>query len=357
MLSLNKAFEELTPEGAYVILDKATELERQGKNIIHLEIGQPDFPTPNNIVDAGVSALQSGQTRYTSPLGILPLRKKLAQIHGVSSDQIAITPSGKTAIFVAMSAILEKGDHVYYPNPGFPTYRALIDYLGCIPQDKITKDTKLIIINSPSNPTGKIFSKGEIELIKKNDCWVITDEIYSQIVYQDYTSYYDLCDKEKTILVSGFSKTYSMTGWRIGYMAFPERLKSFVDCFLTHSVGCTATFTQLAALEALTGSQEPIKRMIYEFQKRRDYVVEALNGIPGVVCPYPRGAFYVFPNVSFYKMKSSMIADHLLNNGVAVLPGTAFGSKGEGFIRISYATSMEKLREGIKRIKVALEYL
>lgn len=357
MLKVNRAFEELTPEGAYLVLDKANELERQGKDIIHLEIGQPDFPTPNNIVFAGVSALQKGQTKYTSPLGILPLRERLAEIHGVTTDQVAITPSGKTAIFVAMSAILEKGDHVYYPNPGFPTYRALIEYLGCIPQDKITKDTKLIIINSPSNPTGKILSKSEMEIIKKNDCWVITDEMYSEIVYQEYQSYYDMCEREKTILVNGFSKTYSMTGWRIGYMAFPERLKSSIECFLTHTVGCTATFTQIAALEALNGDKKPIARMIFEFEKRRDFLVEGLNNIPGIVCPMPLGAFYVFPKIMFPNMTCTLMSNYLLENGVAVLPGKSFGAKGNGHIRISYATSMENLKEGIRRIKVALEYL
>jgi len=357
MSKVSDCLNKLTPEGAYVVLNKANQLEAMGKSIIHFEIGQPDFPTPKNIVDAGIDAIISGKTRYTSPLGIFELRNEIAKKHKVSVEQVAITPSGKTAIFVAMAALLNKGDHVHYPNPGFPTYRALIDYFDCVPQDKITNLTKLIILNSPSNPTGEVLGHNEMIAIKKHDTYVITDEMYSELSYGDYESYYGLSNKDKTILVNGFSKTYAMTGWRIGYMVFPKEMTEKIDCFLTHTVGCTATFTQYAALEALRGDQNSVKKMKFEFEKRRDYIVEFLNSIPGVTCKKPEGAFYAFPNISFFKKTSDEIAKHLLDEGVAVLPGTAFGDKGEGYIRISYATSMENIMEGLRRIKVALSIL
>jgi len=353
MLNLNKNFDSFTSGGSYAVMEKAAKLEKKGKSIIHFEIGQPDFPTPETIVLAGISALKKGYTKYNPPLGIMPLRERLAKIHNVSSHQIAITPSGKTALFAAMSAVLNKGDHVYYPDPGFPTYRILTKYFGCIPQDKITNKTKLIILNSPNNPTGNVMTKKEMHEINKHNSWVITDEIYSHIVYGNYVSYYDICNTKKTILVHGFSKTYSMTGWRIGYLAFPKELEEKMDCFLTHMVGCTATFTQYAALEAVQGSQISVAEMVAEFKKRRDYIIKALLDIPGVICPKPDGAFYVFPDISSFGKTSAEIADYLLKNGVAVLPGTLFGKNGEGNIRLSYATNWKNIKEGIKRMKIA----
>lgn len=354
--------DKLTHEGAYLVLNQATKLEGLGKNIIHLEIGQPDFPTPKNIVDAGISALIDGKTKYSPPLGVYSLREEIANKHNISPGQVAVTPSGKAAIFMAMSTVLSPHDEVLYPNPGFPTYKALIEYLGCraVPYKQLsqvpglhTKKTKLIIINSPSNPTGEIGTYSELLAITNLNSMVMTDEIYSDIVYGDYQSYYDIADKDKTILVSGFSKSYSMTGWRIGYMAFPPGLEDKIDCLLTHTIGCTATFTQHAAIEALSGPQDSVKEMVKEFKVRRDYIVEELNKIDNVTCATPQGAFYVFPKINHDK-SSAWIADYLLKNGVAVLPGSAFGSGGEGYLRLSYATSITNLTEGIRRLKIAL---
>ncbi|MFH2085544.1 MAG: pyridoxal phosphate-dependent aminotransferase [bacterium] len=376
-------------EGAYAVLSKATKLESAGKNIVHFEIGQPDFPTPQNIVDAGVKAITSGQTKYTSPLGIIPLREALAKRVSdtrhlsLTADNIAVCPSGKTAIFMAMAAVLEPGDEVIYPNPGFPTYQTLIDYLGCVRKpiplleensfsfdmqafhQSFSAKTKLIIINSPSNPTGGVMPQADLDeitqTIKGKNCWVMTDEMYASITYgnQPYPSFYAIPGvQDQTILVDGFSKTYAMTGWRIGYVAAPPSLIEKVDFLLTHTVGCTATFTQYAALEALTGSQEPVKQMVAEFNSRRDFVVKTLNDIPGVKCPIPEGAFYVFPNIKSFGKTSAEIATYLLETGgVALLPGTSFGEYGEGYLRISYATSMDKLEEGLTRVKNALAKL
>lgn len=379
----------LRPEGAYAVLNKATKLEQQGKQIIHLEIGQPDFPTPKNIADAGIKAIRNGFTKYNPPLGINPLREKIAYEVGksrnidVKPSQIAVTPSGKTAIFIALSAILEKGDEVIYPNPGFPTYQTLIDYFGCIRKPipllekngfsfdmsvfkkSISSKTKAIILNSPSNPTGGIIPQKDLlqiaDLVKNTNCWVITDEMYAKIIYDglEYPSYYGINNvQNRTILVDGFSKTYSMTGWRIGYLAAPEKIMNKIDCLLTHTVGCAATFTQYAVLEALNGLQTSVVNMNKEFVKRRNFIVDELNHIKGVSCATPRGAFYVFPNIKKIGKSSKWLADFLLEEGkVALLPGTAFGEYGEGYLRISYANSLENLKEGLRRINISVKKL
>lgn len=384
-----KRINVLKPEGAYAVLSKATRLETEGKKIIHFEIGQPDFPTPKNIIEAGIKAIKSGLTKYNPPLGIMSLRKKIAaeinktRVLNLSEKQIAITPSGKTAIFAAMAAVLNKGDEVIYPDPGFPTYRSLIDFFGAVAKPvpllestgfsfdmsifkkSFSKKTKLIILNSSSNPTGGVIPKKDLlviaEIIKKTNCWVITDEMYSKIIYDRliYPSFYSLPGvQNRTILVDGFSKTYSMTGWRIGYLAAPKFLIEKIDYLLTHTVGCTATFTQYAALEALNGPQNSLEKMVEEFKKRRDFVVSELNKIHGIKCQSPQGAFYVFPNIKSFGKSSKWIANYLLENaGVALLDGTAFGKYGEGYLRISYATDMKNLKEGIKRIKKALSKL
>lgn len=388
-MNLAKRMFVLKPEGAYAVLTKATQLEAQGKNIVHFEIGQPDFPTPKNISDAAVDAIRKGFTKYNPPLGILLLRKRIAQELSktrdidISEKQIAITPSGKTAIFVAISAILEKGDEVIYPNPGFPTYQTLIDYFGCkrkpIPlleknsfsfdmevfRKSFSKKTKLIVLNSPSNPTGGVMPMEDLkeiaERVAKSNCWVITDEMYSKIIYDGmkYPSFYSLRNiQDRTIMIDGFSKTYSMTGWRIGYLAAPEKIMDKIDYLLTHVVGCTATFTQYAVLEGLNGPQTELKQMIEEFEKRRNFVVEELNKIKNVSCQKPEGAFYVFPNIKAFRKSSKWIANYILEKaGVALLDGTSFGDFGEGYLRISYATSIENLRKGISRIKTILQLL
>ncbi|KKQ24796.1 MAG: Aspartate aminotransferase [Candidatus Roizmanbacteria bacterium GW2011_GWC2_37_13] len=385
----SKQLDALKAEGAYAVLNKATKLETEGKKIIHFEIGQPDFPTPQNITSAAISALKKGLTKYNAPLGIMPLRRRIAQglnetkNISVSENNIAVTPSGKTAIFVAMSSILEKGDEVIHPDPGFPTYRSLIDFLSCKPKPiplleetgfsfdmkifkkNFSKKTKLVILNSPSNPTGGIIKLEDLEeireMVKKTNCWVMTDEMYSKIIYDGikYPSFYSFKSlHHQTILVDGFSKTFSMTGWRIGYLSAPASLIEKIDYFLTHTVGCTATFTQYAVLEGLNGPQNQVKKMVKEFEKRRNFVVSELNKIKGIKCQIPQGAFYVFPNIKSFKKSSKWIANYLLEEaGVALLDGTSFGKYGEGYLRISYATSMENLKEGIDRIKKGLNNL
>lgn len=379
----------LQPEGAYAVLSKATALEAKGRKIIHFEIGQPDFPTPKNISNAGIRAIKQGLTKYNPPLGIMSLRKRVAEeinkTRGlnISEKQIAITPSGKTAIFTVMAAVLEKGDEVIYPDPGFPTYKALTDFLGAVPKPiplleensfsfdmkvfrkYFSKKTKLIILNSPSNPTGGMMPEKDLlevaETVKNTGCWVMTDEMYSKIVYDrlNYPSYYAINDvQDTTILVDGFSKTFSMTGWRIGYLSAPEKIMEKIDCLLTHIIGCTATFTQYAVLAGLNGPQKPLQKMVSEFEKRRNLVVSELNKIKGVVCRKPEGAFYVFPNIKSFRKSSKWLADYILEKaGVALLDGTSFGRYGEGYLRISYATSLDNLKLGINKIKTALNKL
>lgn len=379
----------LEPEGAYKILAKATELERKGKHIIHFEIGQPDFPTPKNISKAGIDAIKKGYTHYSPTLGIYPLRVAIAKelsetrnIH-IPAEQIALTPSGKTAIFTAMSAVLEPGDEVIYPNPSFPTYQVLIDYLGAkrkpIPlleensfsfdmkvfRKLFSKKTKLIILNSPSNPTGGVMPKKDLEeihdMVKGTQTWVMTDEMYARIVYDNikYPSFYSFKDVHyNTILVDGFSKVYSMTGWRIGYLSAPKRIMERIDYLLTHVAGGTATFTQYAALEGLKGPQSSVKKMVKAFDERRKFIVKELNNIPGIHCATPEGAFYAFPNIKSFGKSSEHISNYLLEKGgVALVDGKFFGDYGEGYLRMSYATSMPNIKEGLKRMKTALAKL
>lgn len=379
----------LAPEGAYAVLSAAQELERKGKSIIHLEIGQPDFATPGHIVDAGIAALRAGKTKYTPPLGIWELRKAIAtsvtaaRRIDTSAANVAVTPSGKTAIFAGIAATVSAGDEVMYPDPGFPTYRTLIEFFGGkgvpIPlaesnhfsfdmrvfRKKFTKKTKLVILNSPSNPTGGVIPRRDIEeiadMVKGKSCWAMTDEMYSRMLYdhKPYTSIYAIAGMQKqTIIVDGFSKTYAMTGWRLGYLVVPTAIIDRIDYLLTHTVGCTAAFIQEAGIAALEGSQRPSIRMVEEFKKRRDMVVALLNAIPGVHCEVPDGAFYVFPNISSFHRTSKEIALYLLEKaGVAILAGSDFGRYGEGHLRISYAAKLPILEEGMKRMRKALEKL
>lgn len=389
MSSLATRMSSLAPEGAYAVLFQAQELERAGKNIIHLEIGQPDFPTPKHIVEAAVQALRNGKTKYTPSLGIVPLRQciasSLTSSHGKEVDyrQIAITPSGKTAIFAAMAAVVNPGDEVIYPDPGFPTYKTLIDFFGAKPvpvplveeshfsfdmaefRRRLSKKTKLVILNSPSNPTGGVIPRKDLEEIADRigggGAWVLSDEMYRKILYinEPYTSIYSLPNmKSRTIIVDGFSKTYAMTGWRLGYLVAPTGIIVKIDYLLTHSVGCTASFTQEAGIAAIESSQKQVTLMVSEFRKRRDFVVKTLNTIPGITCQIPDGAFYVFPNISSFKRTSKQLASYLLQKaGVALLDGTAFGMHGEGHLRLSYAADMKTLAEGLDRIRVGLSAL
>ncbi len=386
---LSKYTQAVRPEAAYKVLAQVTDLEKKGAKIIHFEIGQPDFPTPKHICDAGISAIKKGFTRYSSVLGIMPLREAISKnlnetrdIHTVPQN-IAITPSGKTAIFTAMSAVLNKGDEVIYPNPSFPTYEIMTEYLGCVKKPiplleknsfsfdmkifrkKFSKKTKLIILNSPSNPTGGIMPMKDLkeiaETVKNTACWIMTDEMYGRIIYDNmkYPSFYSLKNMhDRTILIDGFSKVYSMTGWRIGYISAPVRIMDKIDNLLTHICAGTATFTQYAALAGLTGPQKELNNMVKEFEKRRDFVVKTLNSIKGVSCTKPEGAFYAFPNIKAFKKSSQWIADYLLKEArISVLAGTCFGKYGEGYLRMSYATSMENLTTGLFRLKKALDKL
>ena len=388
-MKLAQRMSELMSEGAFTVLHKAQELERQGKSIIHFEIGQPDFPTPRHIVSAGIKALRMGKTKYTPSLGIYPLRKALAkyitQKSGVKTlvNNIAVTPGCKTAIFCALAAIINPGDEVMYPDPGFPAYESLIRFFGGKPvatplveeqqfsfdmakfKKNFSHKTKAIILNSPGNPTGTLISLEDLKeiakLVDKTKTWIVSDEIYSRIIYKGnpYFSMFSLPKmKERTIIVDGYSKTYSMTGWRLGFLVAPEFMINNIDLLLVNSVSCTAEFVQEAGLAALKDTQKPVGKMVAEFAKRRDFVISALNDIPKVTCLKPQGAFYAFPNIKEYNKSSEELASYILQDaGVALLPGTAFGKYGEGYLRISYSTSMKNLEEGLRRMKDSLEKL
>lgn len=381
--------QSLKPEGAYQVLARAQALEAAGRDIIHFEIGQPDFETFENIREAGRQAIADGHTRYTPPAGMPALRAAIALAAGsqrglhVDPEQVVVSPGAKPNLFFTALALIEPGDPVLYPDPGFPTYRAMIELAGGKPvpvplqeQDDFSFDlrafdrliqhgTRLIILNSPGNPTGGILPPAALEHIAaaaiQYDCWVLSDEIYAGLVYDGAraASIASLPGmQQRTIIVDGFSKTYAMTGWRLGFGIMPVALADRMDLLLTHSVGSTAHFTQWAGIEALTGSQEPARRMQREYQQRRDLIVQGLRAIPGVTCRTPAGAFYVFPNVKAFGRTSSEITDLLLEQaGVAVLPGSAFGQYGEGYLRLSYATSGSQITAGLQRIRKALDGL
>jgi aspartate aminotransferase len=377
----------LMPEGAYQVLSRANQLEADGRDIIHLEIGQPDFPTPETVSEAGMEAIRAGMTRYTPPAGMPALREAIAEDVNhrrgiwVQPEHVVVSPGGKPNLFFPTMALVEPGDEVIYPNPGFPTYEAMIRMAGGTPvgvalleeddfsfdleafDQLINKRTRLIILNSPSNPTGGIIPIDHLEHIaskaEQYDCWVMSDEIYSRIVYDELEapSIATLPGMlERTIILDGFSKTYSMTGWRLGYGIMPRELAWRVSLMLTHSVGCTAHFTQFAGLEALNGPQDSVELMVAEYRCRREIIVDGLNSIPGINCRKPQGAFYVFPNITSIGMKSIDLANLILEQaGVALLPGTSFGDYGEGFLRLSYANSIENIKEGLNRIRWVTE--
>lgn len=374
--------QHLQPEGAYQVLARANQLEAAGREIIHLEIGQPDYATFENVSQAGIEAIRAGKTRYTPPAGMPSLREAIAEDAGrrrgvqVHPDEVVVSPGGKPNLFFPTLALVEPGDEVIYPNPGFPTYEAMVQIAGGIPVavplleqkqfsfdleafDKlINKRTKLIILNSPSNPTGGVIPPADLEHIafqaERYGCWVMSDELYTRIVYDglEALSIATLPGmKERTIIVDGFSKTYSMTGWRLGFGIMPKELAARVDLLLTHSIGSTAHFTQFAGLEAVTGPQDMVGVMVTEYQRRRDAIVDGLNVIPGFACQKPQGAFYVFPNITGTGMGSTELANLLLEKaGVALLPGNSFGSYGEGYLRLSYANSIENIEKGLERI-------
>ena len=387
-IPLAKSMGRLGTETAFEVLVKAKALEAQGRDIVHLEIGEPDFNTPANISEAAIKAIRDGWTHYGPAAGLPELRKAIADYVSktrkidVISDEVVVTPGGKPIIFFPILALIEEGDEVIYPNPGFPIYESMINFVGgkAIPlpireannftidvnelKSKINSKTKLIIINSPANPTGGVFTQKDIQdiadIVKNYNCYVMSDEIYSRIMYgYEHYSISSLPGmKERTIILDGFSKTYAMTGWRAGYGVMPKDLAAMVAKLMTNSNSCTNSFVQRACVEALQGSQVEVDKMVAEFQKRRDFIVDGLNKIKGFSCKKPLGAFYVFPNITKTGMDSKKLADYLLNEaGVAALSGTAFGEFGQGYLRFSSANSIENIEKALEKINVAITKL
>jgi len=374
----------LKAEGAYQVLARAQEMEARGREVIHLEIGQPDFETFDNIRLAGIRAISEGRTRYTPPIGIKPLREEIArqasQRYGgapIHPDQVVVSPGAKPNLFFPALAVIEPGDEVIYPNPGFPTYEAMIRVAGGVPVPVPLKEennfsfdleafhrlagehTKLVIVNSPGNPTGGVMPMADLKEIaaaaQKFNFWVMSDEIYTRVAY-DHASVPSIASlpgmMERTIIIDGFSKTYAMTGWRLGFGIMPKGLAKVVQLLLTHSIGCTADFVQVAGIEALTGPQGQVDAVVAEYQRRRDVIVAGLNSIDGMTCQCPQGAFYVFPNIKSFGKSSSEMADLLLEKaGVAVLPGSAFGIYGEGYLRLTYSNSIENINRAVQQIR------
>ena len=377
----------LETETAFEVLAKAKALEKQGKSIVHLEIGEPDFDTPKNIKDAAAKALSAGYTHYTPSAGMLELRQVVAEYISktrkldVKPEEVVITPGGKPVIFFGILALVNQGDEVLYPNPGFPVYESVIKFVGAKPipiplkeenefsldpeyvKKKITKKTKMIILNSPENPTGGVISREQLKVIAdcledRDDVFVLSDEIYSRIIYEDKPESISQFPgmKEKTIILDGFSKSYAMTGWRLGYGVMRKDLAAKMAQLMTNSNSCTNTFVQFAGIEALKGPQTEPEKMVAEFKKRREVIVDGLNSIKGITCKKPHGAFYVFPNITETGMDSRKLGDHLLYNaGVAVLSGTSFGQYGEGYLRLSFANSVENIKKALDSIEKSLK--
>jgi aspartate/methionine/tyrosine aminotransferase len=380
-LLLARRSARLGSETAFEVLSKARALEAQGRSIIHLEIGEPDFSTPANIVEAGVGALRKGWTHYGPSAGLPEMRQAIAAHVGstrgveVSPDEVVVVPGAKPIMFFTMLALIEEGDEVIYPNPGFPIYESMINYTGgkAVPiplrEERefamdvgemaalITDRTKLIILNSPQNPTGGVLQRSDIEqlaqAIGNRNIMVLSDEIYSRLQFegQPFSILQVPGMRDRTILLDGFSKTYAMTGWRIGYGVMRADLAAHITRLMTNSNSCTASFTQIAAIEALRGDQSAVDRMRAEFQRRLEAFTAGLNGIRGFSCRMPRGAFYAFPNITATGWKSRPLADALLEDaGVAALSGASFGQFGEGYLRFSVANSTENLQQALVRI-------
>ncbi len=384
-MNLAERMQRIGVESAFEVLVRARALEAQGRSVIHLEIGEPDFPTPRHIVEAAKQALDEGWTHYGPTQGFPELREAVAAhvsaTRGISvgPERVCIVPGGKPIIFFPMLALLEAGDEVVYPNPGFPIYESMIRFLGAKPvpiplveehgfsfnldvlRDALTDRTRMLVLNSPQNPTGGLIPPEDIraiaEMVRDRDLMVLSDEIYSRICYDGSPlSIASLPGMlEKTIILDGFSKTYAMTGWRMGYGVMPEWLVDAVNKLMVNSNSCTASFTQRAGIAALTGPQDEVERMVAEFRRRRDAFCDGLNTVPGFRCARPGGAFYAFANVEGAGRSSRELADWLLQEaGVACLNGGAFGAYGEGYIRFSYANSYENLMEAVARMRRAL---
>jgi aspartate/methionine/tyrosine aminotransferase len=381
-MKLAERMDRIGVEGAFNVLVKAKALEAQGRDIIHLEIGEPDFPTPAHIVEAAKQALDGGWTHYGPPQGLPELRQAIAsyicRTRGikVGPEHVCVVPGGKPIIFFPMMALLEPGDEVIYPNPGFPIYESMINFLGAKPvpiplveergfsfdlnllRDRLSAKTKMLILNSPHNPTGGVIPAADIraiaDMVRDRDLIVLADEIYSRISFEEtplsITALPGML--EKTIILDGFSKTYAMTGWRMGYGVMPEWLVEPINKLMVNSNSCTASFTQRAGIAALNGPQDEVVKMVAEFRRRRDAFCAGLNALPGVRCAIPGGAFYAYPNITGTGLSSGALADGLLEKaGVACLSGTAFGAYGEGYLRFSIANSYENLMGAIEQIR------
>ncbi|MCA1666503.1 MAG: pyridoxal phosphate-dependent aminotransferase [Thermomicrobia bacterium] len=387
-LKLASAMGRLGTETAFEVLAKAKALEAQGRSVIHLEIGEPDFDTPAHIVEAAKRALDAGYTHYGPAAGLPELREAIAEeistSRGISvqADQVVVTPGGKPVMFYAILALCEAGDEIIYQNPGFPIYESMINFVGAtaVPlplleekgfafsiddlKARITPRTKMLVINSPANPTGGIIPKADLQAIAElalaHNFWVLSDEIYCRLQYEGTPASIaaEPGMADRTIILDGFSKTYAMTGWRMGYGVVPPNLAPSIVKLMVNSNSCTASFTQRAGVAAITGPQDAVDAMRAEFRRRRDAIVAALNAIPGVRCELPKGAFYAFPNISGTGLSEREMADRLLQEaGVATLAGTAFGEYGAGYLRLSYANSMENLMEATRRIGQFVESL
>ncbi len=373
-MQLASRMERLSTESAFTVLAKAKELEATGRTVVHLELGEPDFPTPAHIVDAGVDALRAGHTHYVPTPGILPLRESVSAFLERSgrlrapADRVIVTPGAKPIMFFTILALCEEGDEVLFPDPGFPMYESIVHFAGALPvpvplreenqfridpeelERLVTPRTKLIILNSPQNPCGSASSTSDCEAIAEiaihHDLSVLSDEVYWAICYEHkHASVLDVDGMaDRTVLLDGWSKTFAMTGWRLGFGVFPVPLVEPVTRAVVNSVSCTSAFSQFAAKAALDGPWQPVRDMVAEFRRRRDMIVDGLNKIPGIVCASPEGAFYVFPNIKSFGLPSSLLQARLLEEaGVACLAGATFGSRGEGYLRLSYANSMDNI--------------
>jgi aspartate aminotransferase len=379
----------LGTETAFEVLVKARALEAQGKQVIHLEVGEPDFETPPRIRNAAKMALDAGYTHYGPAAGLPHVRKAIAEYmtrtRGIpfEQNQVVVTPGGKPIMFFAILACVERDDEVIYPNPGFPIYESVINFISAKPvplqlkegnafrldvedlKRLITPKTRMLVLNSPHNPTGGILTRDDLrkiaELAVEHDLIVLSDEIYSRILYDD-SEHVSIAKfpgmQDRTIILDGFSKTYAMTGWRLGFGVMPEELAPVIAQLQINSNSCTSSFSQMAGIEALAGPQDDVAKMVAEFKRRREVIVDGLNAIPGFRCLKPPGAFYVFPNITGTGKSSRELADYLLYDaGVACLAGTAFGAYGEGYLRFSYANSMENIRKALEMIRAAVKKL
>ncbi|HEU0193131.1 MAG TPA: pyridoxal phosphate-dependent aminotransferase [Gaiellales bacterium] len=380
-----KSMQRLGTERAFEVLARAKALEAEGRPVIHLEIGEPDFPTPSNIVEAGVRALRDGHHHYCPSAGLPVLRETcadhLSQSRGIPIDagRVLVSPGAKWFLFFGVAATCEAGDEVIYPNPGYPIYESAIRWMGARPvpipitedrgfaftpedlAERLTPRTRMVILNTPANPTGGAFDRelneGIARVLADHDCFILSDEVYSELLYDgkhDSIAAHGLLDR--TILLDGFSKTYAMCGWRLGYAAVPEVLVEPLTRFLINSAACTAPAVQLAGVEALTGPRDEVDAMTAEFARRRELLVAGLNRLPGVSCIQPRGAFYAFPNITGTGLDERELANRMLDEaGVAVLAGSDFGEHGAGYLRLSYANSVENLEAALKAMDGLLE--